>query len=178
MLRPSFNSLDYLFETLDSLDGEVREELLDFSFFSLLNPRFKNAETGTEKLIDLMLDAVDYATFRRRCYELSSQRISEDFLVRAIVSETLAWAWDFGDPSRVDEVIRRNRGAIAYCEKTLLTEKNEQRKSALEGMIERSRERIASAPDNPKRWSSHYKRFCEVVLPGLMLEEPLGPFKK
>jgi hypothetical protein len=177
MLRPSLNSLDFLFETLDLLDGEVREQILGFSFFSLLNPRFKAAETGNEKLSDLMIDVVDYATFRKRCYELASQGIGDDFLVHAIVSETLAWAWDFGDPSKVDEVIRRHRGFISFCEKALLTEKNEQRRSSLEGMIGRSREGIASAPDNRKRWASHYKTFCEVVLSRLTLEDPLRPFK-
>jgi hypothetical protein len=153
------------------------EQILDFSCFSLLNPRFKAAETGNEKLIDLMIDVVDYATFRKRCHELASQGIGDDFLVRAIVSETLVWAWDFGDPSKVDEVIQRHRGFIAFCEKALLIEKNEQRRSSLEGMIERSREGIASAPDNQKKWASHYKTFCEVVLSRLPLEDPLGPFK-
>src|SRR5206468_4758611 len=110
------------------------------------------------------------------CYELSSRGIGEEFLVHAIVCETLSWARDFGDPSKVDEVIERHRRAMSYCSKKLLVEKNEQRRSTLERMIKSSRERIEAAPEQQRRWASYYKTFSEAVLPRLRLEDGLGLF--
>ena len=176
MLSPSFNSLDYFFETLDSLDAGIRDQLLGFSFFSVINPRFKEAATGNEMLKDLMVDAVDYNSFRARCHELASQGVGAEFLVYAIVCETLAWARDFGDPSKVDAVIGWHRRAIAYCSKQLLTEKHPQRRATFESMIVRSRESIDTAPAQQRTWASYYKNFCESVLPRLRLEDSSGRF--
>lgn len=173
MLRPSTNSLEYLFAVLDRLESEDRDALLSFSRMSVINPRFRDPVTGDETMADLKLDDIDYPAFKRKCLVLvdGPARLADDFLVKAIVNDTLTWACEFADPVEHEATVRRNRDAMAYFMRELDKESKSRRRERLRQMIESCRERIDSAPQNLATAVRRYRLFCEKVLLGLYLEE-------
>jgi hypothetical protein len=164
------NTLDYFFEIADTLDGQMRDEVFSFAFHAVVNPRFRSPKSDTETLGDLMLDRVDYASFRTRCYELSRARLAEHLLVQAIIVHTLGWAQRFGDPTRVEAAIERNQGAIDFCLAELETESDVLKREALNRMVESQKALIETAPDRQRTWAEYYRVLCESVLPRLALE--------
>ena len=170
-LRPSMNSLDYFFNALGHIDPQMRDDLLSFAFLSIINPRFREAQTGKETLAQLRIDPFDYATFRDRCYELKQKsRLGEGFLVQAIVNHTLAWGREFADPAEVDNLRRRHHNTIAYLTEQLPSVAAE-KKETYEKVIRLSRITIDSAPARQQEAERSYRLFCESVLPLLHLEE-------
>ena len=167
------NSLDFFFEVISELGEETRDDLFSFSFNAIVNPRFRKPETGDETLGELMIDEANYEAFRDRCYELSRLRLSQSFLVQAIVSQTLGWAYKFGDPERVETTLTRQREAIAHVSTQLETETDNQKRATLESAIEFMSKLMESVPDNQRTWAGYYQTLCESVLPRLALEEPM-----
>lgn len=167
----NLNTLDYFFETIDALDERIRNEVFSFAFDAVINPRFRSAVSGNETLAELMLDSVDYASFRTRCHELSRARFAEHLLVQAVVVNTLAWAQSFADPAQVESTIKRNEAAMEYFAAELETESDQQRRETLGRMVESQRRHIEEAPARQQTWARYYRVLCESVLPRLALEK-------
>jgi hypothetical protein len=113
------NTLDYLFKILDALEPGVRKEMLGMTQALIMMPRFKKPVTGKETLGELMIDKVDYLTFRERSYALAKQ-MSESLLVDAIVSDTLRYLLTIGDTTTVDEKIDLHNWCISSFEEEIV----------------------------------------------------------
>jgi hypothetical protein len=175
VLRPPFNSLEHFFEALEDLDPEARDQLFSFAFHEVVNPRFRDPEPGESDrpLADLMLDAVDFSTFRSKCFQLRDghSSVSEIFLIQAIVMQTLAWACRFVDPSESEAAVQFNRRAMTHFAKQLAEETNPKRRASLAKMVSSCQERIDDMPESRSRTEQFYKRLCESLLPQLYLED-------
>jgi hypothetical protein len=165
--------LDYFFEALESIGRSTRDGAFSFAFHSVINPRFREPETGNETLAELMVDKVDYAVFRDRCFDLAESGLGEDILVQAVVGSTLAWAWRFADPSQLPETVARHRDAIAYFEAQCQDETDEQRRATLRGMVSWTQTMMQSAAERQQQAAARYKVLCEELLPKLEIEESL-----
>jgi hypothetical protein len=178
-LRPPLNSLEHFFQVLEDFEPEARDELLSFAFHSVVNPRFRDPEPGEDDrpLADLMLDAVDFSAFRKKCFQLrdGSARLSDEFLVQAIVMQMLAWVCRFVDPTDSEAAVKFNRDAITYFSEQREEETDIKRRATLEKMISSCLRRIEDMPESRRRAERLYRRLCESLLPQLYLED-ITPF--
>lgn len=171
ILRPSQNALDYFFAYLDTIEPLMRDKIFEFSYLFTINPRFRKPNYRDEKLGDTMLDPVDYGAFRAKCYRLAVQ-IAQHFLVQAIVSDTLRWAWSFADATQVAQTIDRHQQAIRYFASERDRRDDPKQRAALDGAVARHQRWMESAPDQQKTCEGYYKFICETMLPHLYLEKP------
>jgi len=172
ILSPTLNTLNYFFMLLEAMDHSMREEVFDFAFNALINPRYREPRNRNETMAELMIDPVDYPAFQTKCRKLVEQCVAEHFLVRAIVSDTLSWTREFGDPSQVDATIARNQEAIDYFSEVLKAETDVDRIETLRSIIVKSKSLMESIPERQIKWKRYYDTLCVTLLPALALESP------
>lgn len=170
VLRPSQNTLGYFFAYLDTMEPTMRDNIFGWSYLFAICPRFRKPNRTDERLVDAMLDPVDYGAFRAKCYRLAPQ-IAENFLVQAIVSDTLRWVWSLADVGQVAQTIERHQQAIRYFARERDRRDDPKHKAALDEALARHQQWMNSAPDQQKTWEGYYKFICETVLPHLYLEK-------
>lgn len=170
MRFPGFNTMNYFLSFLDTLEPSKRDELFSFSYSSVIKPRYRKARHKKETMGDLMLDQVDYPAFRTKCEELSGL-IAENFLVKAIMSETLTWTAHFGDAAQVVENIANHRAYISHADELIKKTTDKERKADLQNVLKGFKKNLQAIPAKQKAWADNYKFLCETILPHLYLEE-------
>ena len=172
MLQPSFNSLDYFLRVLDEMDTATRDQLFEFGYLWVVNPRFREPRTSNETMRESMIDVYDYASFRAKCNDLVRGRhLSENFLVWALVSNALSWAWKLGDPTQLTLMLQRHRDAVEYFSTELSKETDPDRRATLQGVRDFTERMVASAPERQQTAEQYYRVLCNSILPLLYLEE-------
>ncbi len=174
VLSPTFNTLDFFFEQLDKMSPSVRDETFGWPYHSIIQPRFREPNHDRETLKEMMIDAVDYTSFKQKCHKLK-ETIAENFLVNGIMTEVLSWTWYCGDPRRTKETVSRSEDAINYFEKLLENETDVDKIESYNGCIAMATETIQSADERQKKTHRDYIQLCETLIPALALESPNIP---
>jgi len=178
-----FNSLKYLFDCLDNLDTKKRDEVLYWTYESIISPRYRKSTNDKETLKDLRIDEVSYNTFKKKCHQINKlQSINEMDLVFLIVSTTLnAWI-AIGDTTTIDETIHRAKSRIEFTQQAINDEippdilddyaigifKNKERLKKILAFMEESLPKIQG---NIQESYNLYEYFCENVVARLLQEE-------
>jgi hypothetical protein len=174
MKEMKFNTLDYLFQILDDLDPEKRDDILGVVYASIIRPRSRKPVSGKETVGDLLIDEVSYDVFKRKCYQIAATNvIDERLFVSLIVNLVLQFWISVGDVTSVDEFIGRMERALAFSE-SKLEDAREDGKEALEsmmGLIRLIQERIRNAYMITERNYELYEYFCDNVVTALLLED-------
>ena len=173
VLHPPLNSMAFFLGILDDMDVGPRDELFEFAYFWVINPEFREPRPDDRTLADRMLGKTDYFAFRRKCQQLvEGQRLADFFLVQAIVSDALRWAWRQGDLDQLNQVLENIRDAMGRTEQKLREETDAVRRADLVAFRDFMERRLESAPGRQRKASDQYKLLCESILPVLYLEEP------
>ena len=173
VLHPPLNSIDFFLRILDEMDTPTRDRLFEFAYLWIIKPRFRRPRPGDKVPADRMLDRLDYPGFRRKCEELiKGEHLSDLFLVQAIVSDALRWAWSHGDPEQLERVVQNHRYAIEHTDEKLSEETDPKRRAELSKFRDFMQGLMESAPERQREAQRCYKVLCESILPVLYLEEP------
>lgn len=162
------NSEALLWEILDALPAVDRDKCLNMAYHMVIHPKFRRSRNEHETLAELMVDRVDYPTFKERCAECG---LSGPFLVRAIVSFSLDCLFCFADQTRTDFVAGNWRSFIEHLTREMEGEEtDEARQQQLAGMIGRAKESVDGLPAGIREGRRLYEFFCESVIAPLLLE--------
>ena len=171
VLSPQLNSLGFLFECLEQLDPKRRDLALDSVYHEVVSPRFREPIHPNETLAEMMLDPVNYESFRAamRCHAKSGNDIS---IVHNVVSMALSWLLHIGNPSSVSKTKEFMRDAQSYFAAQAEAEEDDERKKTLEGMVTNLDRDIATAEARAKEAYELYIYVCEALVPRLLTERP------
>ena len=173
---PTYNTIDYFFEQLEKLPHNSRDTIFSWPYHSIIHPRYRDPREEDESIYDTMIDPVDYAHFKKKCYELNGN-VAGNFLVRSIVIEALTWLWHCSNPHLVADKVATNLDAIKYFEARLEEAENPNDVKSLKGCIAMAQEAVDTADQRQKSNHKLYKTFCETVIMALALEsKKLPPF--
>lgn len=172
--KPSFNSLDYLFEILDTLDPEKRDTILGWIYHFIIRPRATHYTTVidgmTITVTDKFIDEVSYEAFKKKCYSIASADIlDEEMIVFMIVNFVLQAQLGISDTTSVDEFAHRMEDALTYFRSKL--EERPEDKESLEGVIAFTQDRAQNAQEIIEQNYQSYEYFCENVVAQLLLQE-------
>lgn len=171
-VQPCMNSLEYFFEQVERWDASDRDDILSFGYLNLINPRYREGQTGNETMGELRIDAMDYSSFKSKCFTLAHRfRIADEFLVQAIIIQALGWCCSFADHSETQAAVKRNERMIAHASQMLEQERDTTRQAAFKKMIEFSRRLLDSADERRQTAERRYRMLCESLLPALYLED-------
>jgi hypothetical protein len=159
------NSLDVFFAILDELDRADRDEALGWAYEAVISPRYRPPRHRDETLAEMRQDPADYAAFKRKCYELKTGRF---FLVHAIVSFVLSFLARQADDTYHART-RENKESALRAFRAELREGKKNEKD-LQSVIRRCEEMLEKSEQDLRNSKARYRRFCETVLPPLILE--------
>jgi hypothetical protein len=159
--HPDRNSLNDLFQLLDSLDVFERDRMLTWMYLAFLEPPAKQetAETEEERL------ELRYNKFEEK-FRHAAIGVFEPFLVHAIVSYTLTYLRECGDKASLEALLHKCQLALNMLRKriengTLLPE-------AGESMIRNLEEHFNNLPAEVELARQRYETFCEKVVKELL----------
>jgi len=158
--------LEVLFEHLDRYKGDDLDDILGWLPLHIVNPRFRQAKTSDELLADMMDRPITYEALKEKCRVLAED-IEEVFLARSMVSSILWILLQYGDHTRLDEIVNNNKKAIEIAKRKIRDDS--QNADGYQGVIERNKEQIRKLPEQTKRIYSLYERFCDETLRALYL---------
>ncbi len=165
-IRP--NSLNYFLKLLDSLRPQKRESMLQFAFLGVIDCEIGEPVTGLETFNELLINKVDYYTFRKKCLNLT-QVVAESFIVSSIVNCTLQYLLKFGDKTQIDKIMANYDSTIEHAQKLIEENKGdlEQNKRIVKTMVELKK----NCPDQINKNYELYLEFCECIVKELFLED-------
>lgn len=164
-LKPQMNTYNYLIELMDQLDQDMRDKAFDMVYFSVIKPRFREPVDKHEKIGDLIIDKVDYSSFRKKI--LDSHFI--EYEISWIVCSMLSWAFHQGDISSIDYAINKNKELIENLKKDDLKVDEIEKQNFIK--------KIEDITDNiPSKIENNYKIYnyiCENLIRKLLSEKPI-----
>jgi hypothetical protein len=163
------NSLNQLFEQLDSLEPADRNNLLAIVTIAVIKPRVRRPREGKESFAELAIDRIDYPAFKAKCRFLA-EFVEEPFLVHSIVSAVLNEHYRLADSSELDASIETQRRAIQNATKLLRS--GSENADLLRTIINEADKTIEELPRRTAERRKTYELFCESVVDRL-LNNPL-----
>jgi Restriction endonuclease len=166
------NTLPYLFEQFDTLEATDRDEILDYAYISLLASSHVRPPRSRGEAPRL-LEKMSYDHFRAECRRLSGT-VFEGFLVRAIVSWTLAWWWPNANPALVAETRQRHNDMISHLSDRAQRSEEPAERAKLEAAVAFVQRQLDEQPKRHARAVVLYNLLCDLISPRLYLEDSLG----
>lgn len=170
--KPSFNTLNYFFELLDTLNPKRRDAVLGWIYEFIIKPRY---EVHTVEMLGRQveipgkpIDEVSYEAFKKSCYQLRGI-IDEVLLVFLIVSFVLQFSFSVSDITSVGEKLSANERTYEYLRKQAKEEPD--KKDEIERMISTTQRLFEGLPERTKRNYEDYEYICEHIVTQLFLEE-------
>ncbi|MDQ1886692.1 restriction endonuclease [Aeromonas salmonicida] len=169
-MKPQLNSIAYLIELMDSLDTDKRDEAFAMAYFQIISPRFRAPTSPDEKIGDLMLDTVDYKSFREKCFDMTSE--GSHYFVYNFVTSALAWLFNTADITSLEDMKNTQRWLIEYIESQISEADNETEQRKLRKMLELPTRTLKELPDKVTRSYDIYNYVCEELVRKLLVEKP------
>ncbi|WP_321421777.1 restriction endonuclease [uncultured Methanobacterium sp.] len=177
---PPMNSMGYLFELIEGLDNKKRDHIFSFLFRAIIKPRSKKPTFKKgEKMRDLLLDKVDYESFKSKTQFLSNL-VYEPFLITSMINFTLEHMFRLADKTEMDIVIQNQRRLIKDFKKVKTGEVDlgfgetfteDQIQKKCDSIIKSTQKRI---DDMPEIYNKHYELyiyFCNNIVSELFKED-------
>ncbi|MBF0244905.1 MAG: restriction endonuclease [Planctomycetes bacterium] len=169
-IKPQLNTIEYFLELMETLDPKKRDEVFFIAYFDIVKPRFREATTGNEKLIDLKIDADDFEAFREKCLKMKSE-LSPTF-VHKLVSSTLAWLFNIADKTSLSEMQKTQQHLIEQLEYDIASEKNEEHRKKLIHMLDLPKKTLKDIPERVENSYQLYLYICDELVRKLLSEKP------
>jgi hypothetical protein len=177
MSQIPINTLDYLFETLDTVEPEERDSILSWISIALIKTSVTGYQTHTVfgKTVTLAehdRSRLTYEAFKKECYKLA-EVLDEPLLVFLIINWVLQCQLRIGDITAIDEFIKRQQQSLEFMkgefrEKHVFTDED---RKGVEVLEKRLQESIDTAQENIHKQYSAYVGFCENVVVPLLKEK-------
>jgi len=170
LMTPTSNTLQQLFGLLESLSPDSRDLFTGYSRFSIINPRMREATSDDDVLSDLIVDKTDYRSFRKKCFELR-RHLSEYFLVRSIVNDSLTHLWHLCNPQLSEGRKESNERAVEYFKQRFNEVTDVADQAAIKGCMSMAQQAI---DESDKRQQSNYRlytEFCELIVLRMFLDQ-------
>lgn len=162
------NKLDYFFQLLDGMEPKDRTDALALTIQEIIAPRFKDPPPGFKGTPgDLMIDKVDYPSFKEKCYQLA-KIVEPHFVVLSVVNHALQYLLHIGDTTSVDIFISRHNDTIEFMQKRI--DAGDSDAVVLADLIKLMEHMRDNLPESAKRGYELYLRFCESVVARLFDE--------
>jgi len=175
--EPPLNNFNYFFNLIENLEEEKRDKIFFETYHTIVYPRFRKPTNRKEKLKDLMLDDVNYDTFKEKVLSLEDL-IVEPFLIECIVNFTLRRLFNFGDMTTMQETIQKNEGFLEYLVKIRsgeLTPTHNLKRTddELNEAIKHHQQYIQDIPKRTEEYYKLYTFFCEEIVSELFKQKAL-----
>lgn len=190
-----FNSLESLFNLLDRLEPKKRDRILDWAYFFIIRPRFREPVTGKESYRERLIDEISYVAFKQRCLRLAPH-MEGILLASTIVNFTLQGMFGLADKTssrlkgfssqlqKLEGMRRAYRGetdehkdALKIVIDELKKKEPDFREERVEQFFNRMTNflegRIRDYPNELKENYELYVYFCEHVVKELLIEDAL-----
>lgn len=161
---PPLNSFSALFKLLEALNPKVRDHVISFAQLGLINPTFTKVEDSEQTIGELLHPTLTYFEFKKKCLKLRSS-VAENFLVQAIVLQSLSYTFAQGDKTRIAEIKASNR-AIISAHKT--TSANS---GGISDFVTMLKDKQTTIEDDFAQNYRDYCTFCTKVVAGLLIEQ-------
>lgn len=181
MRDPPMNSLDYLFNLIENIDGGKRDEIFSFAYLAIINPRSREPTFDEgETMGDLRIDDVDYDAFKTKTQRLASI-LFEQFLITSIIQFTLENIFNLSDMTEMNHVIKKQEKFIEELEKIKSGEVDpefnklftrDKIQENCDRIIESTKKRIQDMPKNYEKRYELYIYFCDKIVSELF-QEPI-----
>ena len=169
----NINTLEYLFELLDKLDDQKREELLGYTSFVIVNPRIRDPISGDEKFGDLIVDDCSYTALKEKCFSLT-QTIPRGFVVEIVVDHILRTVFHSADQTRIEGWKETDEWMIKDYQEQIERGRDPE---FYQSMIEITTKKLQSVEQRTKQRYQLYEYFCKnVIVP--LLTEKLAPIEE
>ncbi|QXC34519.1 restriction endonuclease [Aeromonas sp. FDAARGOS 1407] len=168
-MKPQLNSIGYLIELMDSLDADKRDEAFSMAYYQIIRPRFRTPISPDETIGDLMLDSVDYESFRKKCFSMASEN-SRQFVYN-FITLALAWLFNSADITSLDDMKNTQKWLIEHIENEILETDNEIQKNKLRKMIKLPIKTLNELPNKVKKSYDIYNYVCEELVRKLLVEK-------
>ncbi len=159
-LNSHYNSIPFFLSAMDELEDKLREEVFGMVFMDLIKPRFRDPIHPDEKLKDLMLDKVDYPSYKAKLMSYSKNELPIMYVFNA-VSYSLGYFFSLSDITDIKSKEEKLDAAIKYME-----EKDPSRSPDF--MI---KHRNSLAVETKSRYE-RYNQFCNTFVKKLLSETP------
>lgn len=170
ILRPQYNTIEFFIELMEMLDSEMRDEAFMTTYLQVIQPRFREPIHQKERIKDLMIDSLDFESFKTTC--LSGNNKNSLNYVFNLVSPTLAMAFHLGDPSSKDYFLQAQEGLIEHLKEEIEHTDSHRKKEELTEMIKISSQNIEELPVRMKRSQEIYNYICNELVRKLLTEKP------
>lgn len=170
---PKLNRLNTLFNLLDQLEAKDRDDITGWLWELMLKPRRREPKNKNETMGALLLDPVDYPTFKKKCFEMAMLESMDDILLcHFIVNFLIQELFSQGDITSIDAQMERHRDTVDFIKDLSIREP--ERFSSVESVedtIKRFKENFDTLPQRIVRWHALYNIFCEEVVARLLEED-------
>ena len=172
--RLKFNTLEYLFDCLDNLEKNKRDEITGWLQYAIIKPRERKPVTGYESIKDLLIDKVDYDEFRSKCFQIANSGVFDGTaLTFFIVNFLLQSTFVLGDSTLIEQKAEKIQDFLEFL-KNLELKEPQKRRYFDEIVIPRHEEMIATLPHRISYCYVLYTYFCENVVLKLLDEYLIG----
>jgi len=170
LLRRKYELAGDLLDVLDGLEVKERDSFFRMSFLAIINPAY-NKPTDFERqcLADLISEPVNYVKFRAKFLKLC-ETVGPYFLVRAVITDSLAWHLLPADLTRVDYSRQNMRDSVELFRARVA--KGSKQTKVLSACIVQLEEGIADIEARTRANYHKYCSFCDKVLEPLLREPP------
>lgn len=163
------NTLKYFFQLLEGMESKDCTDALDLTMLAIIAPRFKHAPPDFKGTLgDLMLDRLDYPSFKEKCYQLA-KTVEPHFVVLSVVNHVLQCLLHRGDTTAVDIFVGTHNERIDFMQKRI--DAGDSDAVVLADLIKRMEQMRDNMPESTQRAYELYVRFCQDVVIRLFDED-------
>lgn len=168
-MKPQLNSIRYLIELMDSLDADKRDEAFLMAYYQVIRPRFRTPISPDETVRDLMLDPVDYKSFREKCFSMTSDD-SHQFVYN-FVTLALSWLFNIADITSIEDMQNTQKWLIENIETKISETSDELEINKLRKMIKLPTKMLSELPSKVQKSYDTYNYICEELVRKLLVEK-------
>jgi hypothetical protein len=164
------NTLDYFFACFDKLEASKRDEIASWLYMPIIQPRHRESTSEHDTMGDLLVDPVDYETFKKKCYSIKeSGIISEIWFAPFMVSYLLQATFAHGDTTTIDQMTKKMRDTLDFMDE--LAETDPEKKENIEEARPSFQKHLKEIPNRIKEGHDVYVYFCENMVTKLLDEQ-------
>ncbi|WP_297119477.1 restriction endonuclease [Enterobacter sp. ECC-175] len=159
-LNAHFNTIPFFLSAMDELEDDLRREVFGLVFMELIKPRFRLPNHPDEKIANLMLDKVDYSSYKNKLLSYREGELPTMYVFNA-VSYALGYYFSLSNIDSITPKVERLDAAIKYM-------KEKEPSRSFDFIIEHRN----SLADKTKLRYVQYHQICNSFVKKLLSETP------
>ncbi len=168
------NRLETLFKLLEELKPKDRDDITGWLWELIIRPSRRKPERGDETMGELLVDPVNYAVFKEKCFEIS-EYFDGILLCGFIVNFLLQELFAQGDLTSIDSRVENQRHGTELFRQIYENDPRTHKFESVEDAVKRYTSHVEAIPQRTARWHELYITFCERIVVKLLEEDVLSP---